>query len=170
MNDRTYFVFPTLVGYRFEPEFLKFRANILPLLEPDHLYTGSKSKLSPLIRAQWIGGHKLLPKQNAVFMVGFLSNGIKNDVHRGSNSAWVAFQHITSKRSLSQMEVIEHLEKTAAVFKSALNAPETCPHFYDAVRKYVTEAAGSVEFSNIAGRIESSIRESPELNKLNFWS
>ena len=170
MNAEIVFIFPTLDGYSFNPATNKHKSEILPILEPDQQYATSQSLLSPLIRAQWIGGHKFFPRSNAVFVVGFVSRGIKNEIHRGSNSAWVATKSIVSEKSLSQREVAEHLKEVFGAFKSAVSAPEVCPPLFAAVEEYVAKAIGRTEIVNVIEQIQISIKESPELKRLSFWS
>src|SRR2546423_1177035 len=136
------FAFPTENGYQFYPSDSKNEASILGLLTPDDENWSDEISISPFVRATWVGRFPFLPQNKAIFLVGVISRGIKNNVHRGSYSVWTTATIVQTKRSFSEENAKNYLEKLLDELRCSVTPETNCVPFFQAINKYLIQPAG----------------------------
>lgn len=141
MTEQTVFLFPAINGYQFVPSDTSFRAEILSMLSAKQSEYFNQESIQPFLSAKWMGGNRFFPKSRAIFIVGLMTSGIQNDVHRGSCSMWVAARVIKSKMSFSEQDAVSQFSKIYEEFVDVIKK-DASSDMLVALNTYVTPYIG----------------------------
>jgi len=151
MNDSVIFTYPSENGYQFYPQEADEKSKILSSLQPSALTGTDEISVSPFIHAAWIE-HRFSGSK-ALFMVGLVTKGIKDEVHRGSYSTWTATKIIRRRTSFSADEGLSILSDLVNELKLSIGGEEHATPFTAAFQKSVMACVEPSHIDNVINRL-----------------
>jgi hypothetical protein len=164
MNEKDTLFFPTRNGYCFIPEIDKHGSSVLAMLKPSGSFAHNTKGVSTLICNAWVIRHKYVPlSSHKVYIVGITSHGIKNEVHRGSHSAWGVTRITKRKTRISSESERSILREMLGSFRMAISNDSYCPDFHKAFLQFVVDDIGINAIEEQLSEIENKIAADPLL-------
>lgn len=162
MTGQTIFAFPTTDGYRFVPELGVETGAVLSRLAPDIIVQADAGvTLSPFVKVTWMGRFRFLPRNRLILIIGIVSAGINDEIHRGAYSVWATLRIVsmnqTPRTPLGRQEATEHLSQLLDDFRTEIAEGQRCKPFHDAFKMSVQSHATPTAIDAVLMQIESDI-------------
>lgn len=176
MNSGKVLIYPTDVGYVFEPSAEGgLNARILSSLRPDSEDIAAMDVLSPCIRAEWLSGFSILPRKSVLCLAGLQTRGTSSALDRGSGSIWAAAEVSQFKTTPTSEDIAEKLESLVGHLASSILPRGQDGGFAAAARKHLLEVHGKVrlqqalEALGITANTRARERTLPILSKASIF-
>ncbi|WP_283630000.1 hypothetical protein [Shewanella baltica] len=151
------FIFPTDFGYHFEDDLKLYKKDILKALESKSSFQEATEHISPLISDSFIGKFWFTPRNEMIFILGFTSSGINNNIHRGSCSYWALVKIVKVKKTPSKSQKEQVFIKLLDELKSIIKEQNYSNELYSALHENVIKEIGWVEINDVLNNLEYNI-------------
>lgn len=133
MTISTSIVYPTSFGYQFDPQPINNPRYILS--ELNEATSSSDESIRPFVKVLWFG--EGFAKKGILYLTGYSTHKIKNEIHRGSISVWCAatMENVAVRNDNANRK--NTLDETLQFFLTSLDNEQCNPAFYSAFNKYV---------------------------------
>ena len=151
------YIFPTEFGYHFGEDLKLYKKDILKALESKSGFNANSEHISPLISDSFIGKYWFTPRNEVIYILGFTSSAVNNNIHRGSCSYWALVKIVKVKKTPVKYQKEQLFVELLNELKNIIKEQDYSNKLYSALYENVIKEIGLVEITDVLNNLNLNI-------------